>query len=238
MTPRAARARRLLLDKGGWIEATMPGVYALRILPDRRARVVLRLDEAEFTALARDPGLAVRKGGGFHARRAAGVDRTGPPGGAPGRIDAVETRALPEGLSLPVRVNLGDSAIAWLARRTDAGGRPWLTPAEIAAGLRLTRDAERAMKGPSLTQRWDALPRSGTGTAARVEPGEAALAAGRRVACALAAVGPRLAPMLEAVCIRGSALQAAEGQFGLRRREGKTVLRQALRALAEHYSAG
>ena len=238
MTPRAERARRLLLDKRGWIEATMPGVYALRILPDRRARVVLRLDEGEFTALVRDPGLAVRPGGGFQARRAAGSDRTGPPGGAPGRIDAIETRTLPDGGSLPVRVNLGDSAIAWLARRKDSAGRPWLTPTEVAAGLRLTRDAELAMKGPSLTQRWDALPRSGTGTAARVEPGEAALAAGRRVAAALQAVGPRLAPMLEAVCIRGSALKAAEGQFGLRRREGKTVLKHALRALAEHYGAG
>lgn len=238
MSLRTDRARRLLLDKGGWIEATTPGVYVLRILPDRRARVVLRLDEAEFTALARDPGLAMRKGGGFQARRAAGAHRPGPAGGAPGRIDAIETRTLPDGTTLPVRVNLGDSAIAWLARRKDAAGRPWLTPLEVAAGLRLTRDAELAMKGPSLTQRWDALPRSGAGTAARVEPGEAALAAGRRVARALEAAGPRLAAMLEAVCIRGSALQAAEGQLGLRRRQGKTVLKHALQALAEHYGTG
>ena len=48
MSPRTDRARRLLLDRGGWIEATSSGVYALRILPDRRARVVLRLDEGEF----------------------------------------------------------------------------------------------------------------------------------------------------------------------------------------------
>ena len=52
---------------------------------------------------------------------------------------------------------------------------------------------------------------------------------------ALEAAGPRLAPMLEAVCIRSSALQAAEGQLGLRRRQGKTVLKHALQALAEHY---
>lgn len=238
MTPRAERARRLLLDKRGWIERTPAGAYALRLLPDRRARVVLRLDEVEFASLARDPGLAVREGGGFRAPRAAAADRAGLSGGAPGRIEAIEARPLPDGTLVPTRVNLGDSAIAWLARRNDTEGRPWLTPTEVAAGLRLTRDAELALKGPSLTQRWDALPRSGTGTAARVEPGEAALAAGRRVARALTDVGPRLAPMLEAVCIRGSALQAAEGQFGLRRREGKTVLRQALRALAEHYGAG
>jgi len=238
MSLRTDRARRLLLDKGGWIESTSSGAYVLRILPDRRARVVLRLDEAEFAALARDPGLAMRTGGGFQARRAAGANRAGPAGGAPGRIDALETRTLPDGATLPVRVNLGDSAIAWLARRKDAAGRPWLTPTEVAAGLRLTRDAELAMKGPSLTQRWDALPRSGAGTAARVEPGETALAAGRRVATALAAAGPRLAPMLEAVCIRSSALQAAEGQLGLRRRQGKTVLKHALQALADHYGAG
>lgn len=222
MSLRTDRARRLLLDKAGWIEARSPGVYVLRILPDRRARVVLRLDEAEFTALARDPGLAVRKGGGFQVRRASGAGRPSPAGGAPGRIDAIETRTLPDGAS----------------RRKDAAGRPWLTPTEVAAGLRLTRDAELAMKGPSLTQRWDALPRSGAGTAARVEPGEVALAAGRRVAAALEVAGPRLAPMLEAVCIRSSALQAAEGQLGLRRRQGKTVLKHALQALAEYYGTG
>jgi len=55
MSLRTDRARRLLLDKAGWIEARSPGVYVLRILPDRRARVVLRLDESEFTALTRDP---------------------------------------------------------------------------------------------------------------------------------------------------------------------------------------
>jgi hypothetical protein len=236
--PRLARARRLLLDKGGWIDALSPGTYGIRVLPDRRARVVMRLNEGEFLALTRQPGLAVRTGGGWQARRAAAADAGVSAGGAPGRIAAVEARLLPDGSLAPVRVNLGESAIAWLARRKDTAGRPWLTPAEVAAGLRLTRDAELALKGPSLTQRWDALPRSGAGTSARVEPGEAALAAGRRVARALEAAGPRLAPMLEAVCIRSSALQAAEGQLGLRRRQGKTVLKHALQALAEHYGRG
>ncbi len=233
---RLARARRLLADKAAWIEHQPNCTYAMRLVPDRRSRVVMRLTDAEFEALTHSPGLAVRTGGGWQVRRAVRPESAGSPGGAPGRIEALEPRLLPDGTRLPVRVNQGDSAIAWLARRRDAAGRPWLSHQEVAAGLRLTRDAELALKGPSLTQRWDALPRSGGGTAARVEPGHAALAAGRRVAAALEAAGPRLSPMLDAVCIRGSALQAAEGQLGLRRRQGKTVLKQALEALVDHYA--
>lgn len=170
---RLTRARRLLTDKGAWIEPQPAGAYAMRLVPDRRSRVVMRLSEAEFEALTHSPGLAVRTGGGWQVRRAVRPESAGSPGGAPGRIEALEDRQLPNGTRLPVRVNQGDSAIAWLARRRDAAGRPWLSPQEVAAGLRLTRDAELALKGPSLTQRWDALPRSGGGTAAglsRVTP--------------------------------------------------------------------
>ena len=60
----------------------------------------------------------------------------------------------------------------------------------------------------------------------------------RRVEAALAAVGPRLRPMLNRICIHGDSLQLAETGLGLRRRQGKTVLKQALQALADHYGIG
>ena len=91
--------------------------------------------------------------------------------------------------------------------------------------------------GPSLTLRWDALPRAGGGSAVRAEPGDPAMAAARRVEAALAACGTAR-PMVEAICIRTSALQAAERDLGLRRREGKSLLQKGLAALAVHYRIG
>lgn len=124
-------------------------------------------------------------------------------------------------------------------RRRGPDGRPWLTPAEAAAAERLRLDAEIAGSGPSLTMRWDALPRTGkSGSSARVEPGDRALSAGRRVARALDAVDPWQRPLVTLICLGGSGLQLAEQEAGLRRREGKAVLKGGLQALARHYGIG
>ena len=55
---------------------------------------------------------------------------------------------------------------------------------------------------------------------------------------ALDAVDPRARAMVEQVCIREGSLQLAEREAGLRRREGKTVLKTGLQALARHYGIG
>ena len=230
------RARNLLVRRGAWIDER-DGAYLVRLGSDRRARVNLALDEAAFRALIATPGLKVRPGGGWTAR-AAGEAGIAPAPGRPGLIEGERAVMEADGRLTFRRANLGESPIAWLARRKDQSGRPWLTPAEVAAGERLRAEAERAGSGPSLTMRWDALPRSGGGSAARVEPGDPALAAARRVEAALAAVGPRLRPLVERICIRGSSLQLAEQALSLRRRQGKTVLKQGLQALAEHYGIG
>jgi hypothetical protein len=44
--------------------------------------------------------------------------------------------------------------------------------------------------------------------------------------------------MVEAICLRATALQAAERDLGLRRREGKRMLQAGLAALARHYRIG
>jgi hypothetical protein len=232
---RALRARNLMRRTGAWLDRDGDG-YALRLGRDRRSRVHLRLDESDFLDLVRDPGLRVRPGGGWTAREGAPAAAPSRPG--PGVVEG--ERAIMDADSRPGRrrANLAPTAIAWLATRRDVEGRPYLTPAERAAGERLTRDAELAQAGPSLTLRWDALPRLGSGTAARAEPGDHAHRAARRVEQALAAAGPRLRPLLEAVCVRGSALQAAEGQLGLRRRGARDLLKTGLQALARHYGIG
>lgn len=232
------RARRLLARPGAWIEATGES-YAVRVGGDRRARILSTLDEAMLRRLIEDPGLKARPGGGWLIKRPsatpAGSGMKAPPEpGRPGVIEGVRAVIQPDGSLHTRRANLAHSPVAWLARRLDADGRPWLSAVEVAAADRLGREAEAALSGPSLTMRWDALPRSGGGSATRAEPGVAALSAARRVETALAACGHARA-MVEAVCIRASALQAAETGLGLRRREGKHLLKQGLKALARHY---
>ena len=238
MSSLAARARGLLA-RGGWIDvAGRDGAYALRVGPDRRGRATMSLDEATFRALVESPGLKARTGGGWIIRAVA-TQRPAPPPGGPGRIEGERAVMEADGRLTLRRANLGESPVAWLARRKDADGRPWLSPAEVAAAERLRLDAEIAQSGPSLTMRWDALPRTGgSGSSARVEPGDRSLAAGRRVARALSALDPRSRAFVEQICIRESSLQAAERDAGLRRREGKTVLKTGLTALARHYGIG
>lgn len=238
MSGQAARARGLLA-RGGWIDvAATDGTYALRIGADRRGRATLVLNEATFRALVVEPGLKARAGGGWLARPATTAAEVPAPG-RPGRIDGERAVMQPDGRMTLHRANLGESPIAWLVRRRDAEGRPWLTPAEAAAGERLRLDGELAGSGPSLTMRWDALPRTGnSGSSARVEPGDRALSAGRRLARALDAVDPKHRPLVILICLGGSSLQLAERETGLRRREGKAALKSGLRDLALHYGIG
>lgn len=235
MTASPERARALLSRPGAWLEARADG-YLLRLGADRRARVVTTLDEATFTALIARPGLRPREGGGWRLRpeTEAEPDRAG----RPGVLEGERTIMAADGRPTLHPANLGESPLVWLARRRDADGRPFLTAAQLAAGERLRADAEAALSGPSLTMRWDAPPRSGSGTSARVEPTDHALNAARRVETALVAAGPRLRPMLDRICVRGSSLRLAEEGLGLKRREGKAVLREGLDVLARHYRIG
>lgn len=236
---RLARIRTALARPGAWIDRQGAG-YALRMGGDRRSRVQFTLDEAGFRTLVRDPGLIVRPGGGWTARSPRPGNAPAP-ALAPGRpgFEAGERIVLAaDGRATRHVVNLGESPILWLHRRKDADGRPFLTAAQAAAGERLRLEAEIALKGPSLTMRWDALPRAGGGSSARVEPSDRALAAARRVETALAACGPRLRPMVEQICIHGTALQLAERDLGVKKREGKLILTQGLSALAAHYGIG
>lgn len=228
----AARARRLLARGVAWIDPAGER-YAIRMGPSRRARVALTLDEAAFRRLIERPGLKVRPNGGW-VLRPPPSEPPSPPPGRPGFIPGLRPVIEPDGAIVLRSANLGRSAIAWLAGRADADGRPWLGPAETAAAERLASEAEAALRGPSLTQRWDALPRSTFSDRSRAGPEDRALAAGRRVEAALKACGPARA-MVEAVCIRATALQAAERDLGLRKRTGKILLRKGLQALASHY---
>ena len=231
------KARRLLSRTGAWIDPVGDG-YGLRIGANRRTRVLMTLDEAMFRELVAQPGLRGRVGGGWTARSLGGPSSdVAPEPGCLGMIEGTMQVADADGRLRSRRANLGQSPVAWLARRKDETGRPWLSAAHVAAAGRLTMDVEAASRGPSVTMRWDALPRSGGGSAMRAEPSEGAMSAGRRVEAALAACGAAR-HMVEAVCVRATSLQLAEQDLGLRRRTGKVVLLRGLAALAAHYRIG
>lgn len=223
---RAERAMRLLARPGAVIEPHGGG-YGVRLGASRRRCVMLTLDDAAFAVLAREATLKPRREGGW--TMVARPEIATPPPGRPGVIKAsVETA---EGI---VQRNLGESPIAWLARRRDRHGRPWLAPAEVAAAERLREEYESLGTLGCMTMRWDATPRVDGGRQG-LAPAERDHAARQRIARALDAVGPGLREILERVCLMGSALEAAEASLKLPRRAGKTVLKLALQALARHY---
>ncbi|MDP1629905.1 MAG: DUF6456 domain-containing protein [Caulobacter sp.] len=231
---RAGRAARALSRPDAWLEAAGPDLYRVRLSADRRRRSLLTLDAATFAALAREPGLRTRPEGGW--RLARPVPRQAPP--SPGRPSLIEGRRSmmgPDGRTSEKTVNLGESPIAWLARRRDGQGRPWLTLVEVAAAEKLRDDFVIAGTLGRLTMTWDAGPRSSSGRGPGSDPAERARAAKDRIARALTDVGPGLREVLEHVCLAGTALEAAERALGLPRRAGKTVLKLALGRLAAHY---
>ena len=146
--------------------------------------------------------------------------------------DGGSVRSRP-GVARPARshsVNLAESPLGWLHARGH------VTTRQFDAGERLRWDWERAQLDPQVTMRWDALPRVGAGGAAGRAP-SGAPAAARRLEAALAACGPARG-LVDAVCVRASALQAAEQDLGLRRRAGKQLLQAGLSDLARHYRIG
>ena len=219
----AARAAALLRRPSAYLEPVGQG-YAVRMSADRRRRPVLALDETVFGLLARRPGLKPRAGGGWTLAWSA-PEGEAPPPGRPGFIEGEKSVAEAPGRTVTRRANLGESPIAWLARRKDSHGRPWLSPEEAAAGEKLRDDFHRAGTLGRLTMAWDAGPRSKGGRGPGLEPAERSRAAKARVAAALEAVGPGLKEILEHVCLAGTALDAAERDLGLPRRAGKMVLK-------------
>lgn len=236
MSRQLERARALIARPQAWLDQTGQA-YALRLGGDRRSRIVLQIDEQSFQGLIHNPGLRLRPGGGWLPRLAEAATASPPPG-RPGMIEGERAVIHSDGQIRPLKANLGESPILWLARRKDASGRPWLSPSEVAAGERLRHEAEQSQRGPQVTMSWQALPHRGRGNCPHADPLDRALSASSRVARALQSLSPRLRAIVEQVCIHGSSLQIAEQQLFLRRRQGKTLLKQGLKDLAEYYGIG
>lgn len=139
----------------------------------------------------------------------------------------------------PAPVKVTETPLAWLRRRTDRDGHPFITAVQWEAGERLQADFWFARMAPRTTANWDfpaAMRRE-----RRANPGCGAeligtvAAARERVRCALAAVGPELSGILFDVCGQHRGLADAERAAGWPQRTAKVVLQIALTSLARHY---
>lgn len=223
--------------------ADKEGVYGVFPNGDRRRRAVARLPREAVVRLVSSGALKRTAAG-------EGVELTGEGRalvrrGESGSADAFRAQHLelgaapPEGDGARGRVvNLTESPLAWLARRADRNGEPFITARHLAAGERLRSDFHKGRYMGRMTSDWTAPPR---GSAARgpgqaqLDPAESVIVARDRVAAALRHAGPGLDRVLSAVCLEGRGLDEVERGFGWPRRSGKIVLRIALGRLADHY---
>jgi hypothetical protein len=147
-------------------------------------------------------------------------------------------RGVVEGRDGPASVTLDadESPLAWLRRRKDVDGLPFLDDAAFAAGERLRAELTLAGMLPSVTARWDVGAdgggRIGSDPAAMTD---AMVAARQRVTKALKDVGEEFADLLIDVCGFLKGLEAVERERRWPPRSGKVVVRLALWRLAEHY---
>ncbi|CFX30929.1 DNA replication initiation ATPase (modular protein) [Candidatus Filomicrobium marinum] len=135
-------------------------------------------------------------------------------------------------------MNLAESPLAWLRRRTDRHGQPLISQAQFEAGERLRADFERGSMGARVTANWSS---TGGVTPGSVGPDREialrghALAARERVRAALSATGPELSGILVDVCCHLKGLADVERGAGWPQRTAKVVLLLALTTLARHY---
>ncbi|MBV9078772.1 MAG: ATPase [Methylobacteriaceae bacterium] len=178
----------------------------------------------------------ISRAGAAHLARRSAAARSEPGPFRAQHLVLVQASPSPAERSGPTLVNAGESPLAWLGRRRDRDGSPFLDPAEVEAGERLRRDLTQGAILPSVTARWDGAV--ATGAAGPRDPAaatDAAIAARQRVRRALAAVGPDLADLLIDLCGFLKGLETIERDRAWPPRSGKVVIRIALRRLADHY---
>ena len=141
-------------------------------------------------------------------------------------------------LDTDVLVNLDESPVAALARRSGKDGKPWLSSDLVTAAERLRRDFEIGQHAAArdrelVGERQFRPPHRRDGGMADLT--DMALAARIRVDRALDAVGAELAGVLVDVCCFLKGLETVERERQWPARSAKLVLRIALQSLARHY---
>ncbi len=155
------------------------------------------------------------------------------------QMRAEQLRDIEGGIKRPLLINETESPLGWLRKRKDRTGCPLINDYQFEAGERLRSDFWHAQLSPRITANWSMTANSKRQR--RAAPGEHVqitehvIAAKKRIAKAIAAVGPELAGILIDVCCHLEGLEAAEKMQGWPQRSGKVVLQLALTRLARHY---
>ena len=152
-------------------------------------------------------------------------------------VKAARVAKTPDGAA-NARTPEREGPLAWLRRRRNKLGQPFMSEAQIGAAERLASDFWHGGLMPRVTANWSAAaPRSrmrrptpGIG----VEASDAALAARQRFYKALSAVGPELSRILVEVCCHEVGLEAIEQAAKWPQRTARVVLDLALKELARH----
>ncbi|HRP11051.1 MAG TPA: DUF6456 domain-containing protein [Terricaulis sp.] len=212
------------------------------VLPggDRRRRLAARLDAASVRALESE-GVLTRVGPEAYALSEAGRARLRREGAQPGEAFAAQHAQIVDrfvmdgaGDARAVRGVDSGGALRRLAALRDAGGKPWLSGAELAAAEALRADWERAQAGLVRGSDWRAPPNGASARAANGQ--EQAMAArcdaGRRSAQKLARLAPALRRVVERACLYEDGLEALERAEGWPARSGKVALKLGLAQLA------
>lgn len=137
-----------------------------------------------------------------------------------------------------VAVNATATPLAALSRLKDRTGIAWLSPDAVAAGERLARDFHYGALQPRVTQSYELRVgermRPGHGAAADLK--DSTIAARRRVASAIDAMGPELSGVALDVCCFEKGLETVERERQWPPRSAKLMLKTALLQLHRHYN--
>ncbi|MGV6874683.1 DUF6456 domain-containing protein [Pseudochelatococcus sp. B33] len=222
-----------LLTQRGLVRETSPGTLTLT---DAGRAAAGRLpeetagkpgDDAASAALpARTPRRKAKGGARGDARGVAGTAAAGP--------DRVIGEAvLRDGAeSVKVAINEAESPLAWLHRRRDRNGEPFIDATCFEAGERLRRDMTMARIMPRVTSRWSP---AGGGSGGPAVATDAMVSARQRLNRALEAVDGDYAGILLDVCGFLKRIEDVERERHWPPRSGKVVLKLALQRLAAHY---
>ena len=216
------------------VDAAVAQAMALKdwIAPGPAGRVTrYRITNAGRTALrqlAKEQG-APEPMGGFAEDQAAFAGLDGDWGKA-----TAATEDTPRSRS---RYHLSDSPLTALARRRDKTGAPFLDDALVHAGEQLREDFELAQMGAQVGQNWDHFLTPGATASGRGDTSGAMASAEarKRVADAMAELGPGLSDVVLRCCCYLEGLETTEKRLGWSARSGKIVLRIALIRLKRHY---
>jgi hypothetical protein len=136
-----------------------------------------------------------------------------------------------------VSLNASATPLAALSRLKDRAGAAWLPRDAVDAGERLARDFHYAALQPRVTQSYDLRVgerrRPGSGAA---DLKDSVVAARRRVASAVEAMGPELSGVALDVCCFEKGLETVERERQWPPRSAKLMLKTALLQLHRHYN--